>query len=216
MLLYCGSSLSDVQITVNGVFFLDALKASDCIWCNVSKEKTKKRLNDIILMSWDRKVRRIRGRERTVSWLNHKQKKKSVPVESNSVFAPLRRTNDSKTMIKMHNKHQLRDWNRLVTFLRTLWSMTLHLSVRGCSLWQLPFSIWIKSPVGQRIARKFPRFRGQEETVAASIQIHEAHGWHRSNGRSTSLLGDGQDHLEVKVKVGSTYLGCWNTSGKSK
>lgn len=78
MLLYCGSSLSDVQITVDGVFFWTCWELVSCIWCNVSKEKTKKKLNDIILMSWDRKVRRIRGRERTVSWLNHKQNKKKV------------------------------------------------------------------------------------------------------------------------------------------
>lgn len=99
----------------------------------------------------------------------------------------------------MHNKHQLQDWNRLFTFLYILWSMTLHLSICACSLWQLPFSIWIKSPVGQRIAWKFPCFKVGEKLWQHQSEFMRLTG-DTGRLRGALLCQRSKDHWGVKEK----------------
>lgn len=99
----------------------------------------------------------------------------------------------------MHNKHQLQYWNRLFTFLYILWSMTLHLSICASSLWQLPFSIWIKSPVGQRIVWKFPCFKVGEKLGQHQSKFMRLTG-DTGRLRGALLCWRSKDHWGVKEK----------------
>lgn len=126
-------------------------------------------------------------------------------------------------ILNTHTKHQLQRWNTCFT-LDFMISCTYcdpwhSICPSVCSLWQLPFTIWIKTTVGQRIAWKFLQSKVRDKLWATSIQIHETHWWHGTSARCTclfekqgSLAGQGEGRAEISMQSRDSG----NTPGDSK